>query len=142
MSRPLLGGVGNELTSLPGFCAGVVDGGSAVSHHFVYSPCSSGVLEAQVTPSPPGISVVWRSTSSPGPPIVAGGLVWTINHSNGDLYGLDPTNGHVLQGPFALGSVANHFPTPAVADGLLLAPAANTVHTFDGPAGLPPPPPG
>jgi hypothetical protein len=143
LSRSSLGGVGNQLTSLTGYCAGVVDGGNAVSGQLVYSPCSAGVLEAQVTPSPPGISVVWRSNSSAGPPIVAGGLVWTINHNNGDLYGLDPTNGHVLQGPFALGPVANHFPTPAVADGLLLAAASNTVHAFDGPAGLPPrPPPG
>ncbi len=63
-----------------------------------------------------------------GPPIVAAGLVWTIGQ-NGTLYGLDPATGKVRQ-QASIGAVANHFPTPSVGDGLLLAPAANQVVAF------------
>ena len=35
---------------------------------------------------------------------------------------------------------ANHFPTPSVGDGLLLAPSADQVHAFSGSAGIPGPP--
>jgi hypothetical protein len=38
------------------------------------------------------------------------------------------------------GGSANDFPTPTVADGLLLLPGTNQVIAFKGPAGLPPPP--
>ena len=45
----------------------------------------------------------------------------------------------VVSIPFS--GAANHFPTPAVADGLLLLPGVDQVFAFKGPAGLPPPPP-
>ncbi len=74
-----------------------------------------------------------------GPPIVAGGLVWSIDTGNDTLDALDTGVGGLVQS-LPLGSEANHFPTPSVADGLLLAPSSDQVHAFDGPAGLPPPP--
>ena len=100
------------------------------------------MIATQVTPgSPPTITALWQTaTGSGGSPIVAGGLVWTIDHNNGNLYGLSPSTGDGLP-DLRLGAVANHFPTPSVADGLLLAASSNKVHAFDGPAGLPPPPP-
>jgi outer membrane protein assembly factor BamB len=131
-----LGGVGQQLASAGSYCGGVVDGGSAISGDTVYTPCGSGVVRTQVTST--SVTVVWRSsTGAAGPPIIAGGLVWTIG--GGNLYGLNPANGVAVQ-TFSLGSIANHFPTPAVADGLLFAPAANTVHAFEGAGGLPPAP--
>ena len=63
-----------------------------------------------------------------GPPIVAAGLVWTIGQ-NGTLYGLDSSTGAVRQ-QAVIGAPANHFPTPSVGDGLLLAAAANQVVAF------------
>ena len=48
-----------------------------------------------------------------------GRLVWTMGQ-NGTLYGLDPATGKIRQ-QATVGAPANHFPTPAVADGLLLA---------------------
>jgi hypothetical protein len=45
------------------------------------------------------------------------------------LYGLDPATGRVRQQAL-IGAVANHFPTPSVADGLMLAPAARDVVAF------------
>ena len=63
-----------------------------------------------------------------GPPIVAAGLVWTIGQG-GTLYGLNPSTGTTRQHA-AIGSPANHFPTPGVGDGLLLAASAQKVVAF------------
>jgi polyvinyl alcohol dehydrogenase (cytochrome) len=124
--------VGQQVASAVSYCKSTVDGGSAISGDTVYSPCGSGLVKAQVTSR--SITVDWRTpTGAAGPPIIAGGLVWTIG--GGNLYGLDPSSGNPVQ-TFSLGSIANHFPTPSVADGLLFAPAANTVHAFQGVSGL------
>jgi hypothetical protein len=48
---------------------------------------------------------------------------------NGTLYGLDPGTGTARQRA-SIGVPANHFPTPSVGDGLLLAPAADQVVAF------------
>jgi hypothetical protein len=139
VSQSSPGGISAGLASVQ-ICGTVVDGGSAIIGNVVYSPCGAGVVRTEVSagtvshgnPSP---------TGSAGPPIIAGGLVWTIDHNGGILYGLDPSS-LVARRTFPLGLVTNHFPTPTVADGLLLAAATNTVHAFKGRAGLPPPPPG
>ena len=141
MSQATLGGVGGQEAMMSSYCGRDVDGGSAISGEVVYTPCENGVVKTQVTPgSPPTITAVWRTaTGSGGPPILTGGLVWTIDKNTGNLYGLNPATGDAEQS-FSLGSEASHFPTPSVGDGLLLAPASNTIVAFDGPAGLPPPP--
>ena len=135
-----LGGIGGQAATLPGVCGGDVDGGEAFAGTTVYLPCGGGLVAVGVNPSGPSMSVQWStSTGSPGPAVIAGGLVWTVDHNAGTLYGLDPATGNASQ-QFPVGSVANHFPTPAVADGLLLVPAAQRVEAFKGPAGLPPAP--
>jgi outer membrane protein assembly factor BamB len=141
MSESSLGGVGKQLASVASYCGSTVDGGSAIVGDTVYTPCEAGIVRTDITPgSPPTITSTWQtSTGSGGPPIIAGGLVWTIDESNGTLYALDPATGAVVQS-FGLGSISNHFPTPSVADGLLLAPAGDAVKAFEGPAGLPPAP--
>ncbi|HXX91854.1 MAG TPA: PQQ-binding-like beta-propeller repeat protein [Acidimicrobiales bacterium] len=140
LSQSSLGGVGGELNSA-GFCLShTVDGGSAVVGTTVYVPCTGGVIKTVVNTgvNPPTITSAWQTdTGAGGPPIVAGGLVWTIG--GGTLYGLDESTGAASQS-FPLGSESNDFPTPTVADGLLLAPSSTQVHAFDGPAGLPPAP--
>jgi hypothetical protein len=99
----------------------------------VYLPCAgAGIVAVRATASPPGLRLLWRSATGGGPPIVAGGLVWTISQA-GWLYGLDPRTGHVrrratLNGPS--GAQSNHFPTSSVGAGLLLAPAGNRVVAF------------
>jgi hypothetical protein len=130
LSQSTLGGVGGQLATAPNYCGGNVDGGSAIVGSIVYAPCQSGVVATQTSGSPASISVLWKtSTGSGGPPIVAGGLVWTINHNTGVLYGLDPTTGNAVHS-FSLGSVANHFPTPSIGEGLLLAASSDQVHAF------------
>jgi hypothetical protein len=127
-----LGGIGGQLASLASACDGDIDGGAAVVGRTVYLPCVSGIVAVAAATSPPGLRLLWRSRTGGGPPIVAGGLVWTISQA-GWLYGLDPRTGHVRrQGPLngPSGAQSNHFPTPSVGAGLLLAPAGNRVVAF------------
>ena len=123
-----LGGIGGQEASLGSLCSEDIDGGSAVVGTTVYLPCASGIVAVSVTASPPGLSRTWSSGVGGGPPIVAAGLVWTIGQE-GTLYGLDPSTGTVRQ-QASIGAPGNHFPTPSVGDGLLLAPSANDVVAF------------
>ena len=126
-----LHGIGGELASAM-VCPGVADGGDAVSGSIVYVPCASGVTAVAVSVSPPGVTVRWTTSSgSSGPPILASGLLWSIDRQ-GTLWAVDPSNGQTVS-QFALGDEANHFPTPSVGDGLLFAPGADRVIAFSGP---------
>jgi hypothetical protein len=126
-----LGGIGSEQASLGSACGDDIDGGVAVSGMTVYLPCQSGTIAVRADQSPPALRLLWSSGTGGGPPILAAGLIWTIGQ-NGTLYGLDPATGAVRQ-QASIGAVANHFPTPAVADGLMLAPAARDVVAFAAP---------
>ncbi len=123
-----LGGIGHQQASLAGACPEDIDGGVAVVGMTVYLPCSTGIIAVRAAQSPPALQLLWSSGTGGGPAIVAAGLVWTIGE-NGTLYGLDPATGKIRQ-QAPIGAVANHFPTPSVADGLMLAPAANDVVAF------------
>jgi len=123
-----LGGIGGQEATLGSACDDDIDGGSAVVGATVYIPCVSGIAAVEVTASPPSLRLSWSSDTGGGPPIVAAGLVWTIGQ-NGILYGLDPATGAVRQ-QAPIGQPANHFPTPSVGDGLLLAPSAARVVAF------------
>jgi LPXTG-motif cell wall-anchored protein len=123
-----LGGIGGQEASLDAACSEDIDGGSAVVGTTVYLPCPSGTVAVTVTASPASLTVLWTSRVGGGPPIVAAGLVWTIGQ-DGTLYGLDPYTGTVRQ-QGSIGVPANHFPTPSIGDGLLLAPSSNRVVAF------------
>jgi outer membrane protein assembly factor BamB len=123
-----LGGIGGQLASLSSACDSDIDGGAAAVGRTVYLPCVSGIVAVAAAASPPGLRLLWRSGTGGGPPIVAGGLVWTISQA-GTLFGLDPQTGQARQ-QAAIGTLANHFPTPSVGAGLLLAPSANRVVAF------------
>jgi outer membrane protein assembly factor BamB len=135
-----LGGIGHQLATLGGSqdtivgsaCSDDIDGGIAVVGMTVYLPCLSGIIAVRATSSPPALHLLWSSGTGGGPPVVAAGLVWTIGQ-DGTLYGLDPATGKVRQ-QVTIGVPANHFPTPSVADGLLLAPSAENVVAFSAPA--------
>ena len=134
LNQASLGGIGGQIGSPIGACGSNSDGGDAISGTVVYVPCSSGVQAIQTSP----LGTLWQTSSGAhGPPIVAGGLVWSIGGSS--LYGLNPANGAKVQ-QVSIGGQANHFPTPSVGDGLLLAPSTDQVSAFSGSAGLPGPP--
>ena len=123
-----LGGIGGQQAELGDACTTVIEGGLAVAGSIVYLPCLNGPIAMQVSHSPAGLRRLWSSSVGGGPPIVAGGLVWTIG-SDGVLYGLNPTSGTVTA-QATIGAPANHFPTPSVGVGLLLAPSSNRVVAF------------
>jgi polyvinyl alcohol dehydrogenase (cytochrome) len=134
-----LGGIGGQQAQLADACGTVIDGGLAVEGTTVYLPCQSGPIAVQTTDSPAGLRLLWSSTMGGGPPIVVGGLVWTIG-SNGVLYALNPASGAV-QNHVTIGAPANHFPTPSVGAGLLLAPSAQRVVAFRAASSTPAPAP-
>jgi outer membrane protein assembly factor BamB len=123
-----LGGIGHQQATLADACPEDIDGGIAMVGMTVYLPCRTGIVAVRAAQSPPALHLLWSSGTGGGPAIVAAGLVWTIGQ-DGTLYGLDPATGKIRQ-QAPIGSVANHFPTPSVADGLMLAPAANDVVAF------------
>ena len=122
-----LGGIGSQQAELGPVCDEDIDGGMATMGSTVYLPCLSGIVAVSAAGSSPGLRVLWRSRLGGGPPIVAGGLVWSISH--GTLFGLSPATGRLEQ-KTSIGLPANHFPTPAAADGLLLAALYNKVVAF------------
>jgi polyvinyl alcohol dehydrogenase (cytochrome) len=123
-----LGGIGGQQAALGAACSQDIDGGVAVQGTTVYLPCFSGIIAVRATQSPAALHLLWSSGTGGGPAIVAAGLVWTIGQG-GVLYGLSPATGQVRQ-QVSIGTPANHFPTPSVADGLLLAPTADQVIAF------------
>jgi polyvinyl alcohol dehydrogenase (cytochrome) len=125
-ARP--GGIGHQQASLASACSQDIDGGIALVGMTAYLPCEAGIIAVRATRSRPALHLLWSSGTGGGPPIVAAGLVWTIGQ-NGVLYGLDPATGKIRQWA-SIGAVANHFPTPSVADGLMLVPAAHDVVAF------------
>jgi outer membrane protein assembly factor BamB len=127
-----LGGIGRPQATLGSACGEDIAGGIALTGMTAYLPCASGVIAVRATRSPPRLRLLWTAPQQGGPPVVAAGLIWTIGQ-NGMLYGLEPGTGAVRQ-QASIGAVANHFATPAVAGGLLLAPAARDVVAFSAPA--------
>jgi len=123
-----LGGIGKQQAELGPVCGTDIDGGSAHVGMTVYLPCLSGIIAVKATSSPPALHLMWSSGVGRGPPIVAGGLVWTIGQG-GRLYGLDPATGKLRQ-KAAIGPPANHFPTPGIGAGLMLAASARNVIAF------------
>ena len=127
LNRAHLGGIGGQEAKLGPACATDIDGGMATVGSTVYLPCLSGIVAVSAA-SPAGLRLLWSSGIGGGPPIVADGLVWTISN-DGTLSGIDPATGKLRQKGY-IGAVSNHFPTPGVGDGLLLAAAANRVVAF------------
>jgi outer membrane protein assembly factor BamB len=122
------GGVGGQVASLASGCSQDIDGGSAVIGTTVFLPCGSGTIAVQAAQSPAALHLVWASSVGGGPPIVAAGLIWTID-PHGTLYGLNANTGKVQQ-QASIGVPANHFPTPSVGAGFLVAPAADRLVAF------------
>ena len=108
-------------------CGGAF-GGAAVEGSTVWLPCFDGLYALRVSEN--GIDVRWQDTSiRPGPPIVAGGVVWAVDRG-GQLVGLDARTGRrVYSHPLA---VAGSFPTLAAFGGALYVADGDRVAAFSG----------
>jgi outer membrane protein assembly factor BamB len=127
ISTTQLGGTGGQLFS-QGVCSGGAFGGLAYQAPFVYVPCTDGLHALRVNGN--SFSTVWHvGLSSAGPPIISGGVVWSIDQ-NATLHGYAPDSGGEVASS-DLGSVT-HFPTPAAGGGRLFAPADNQLIAFAG----------
>src|SRR5436309_8551592 len=91
-----LGGIGGELYAQK-VCGGSF-GGTTATVHKIYVPCTDGLVALPVSEDTRSFTSLWRSGNfDAGPPIVAGGLVWTVDLSVGALVGLDEANGVTVE---------------------------------------------
>ena len=92
-----LGGTGGELTSAD-VCEGGF-GGDAVDGSTVVFSCYKSLRAIQITPgahgAAPSLRVLWMATgNNPGPPIIAGGVVWDLSGNGATLAGYRLSDGH------------------------------------------------
>jgi outer membrane protein assembly factor BamB len=120
-----LGGVGGQT-----FSADVCDesfGGTAYSSPYIFVPCINGLVELQAADG--AFTKVWLAGAlNAGPPIVTGGVVWTVDSNSGTLYGFSVATGHQAYA-FPLGSVV-HFTSPAAGAGRVFVAAGDKVVSF------------
>jgi outer membrane protein assembly factor BamB len=125
-----LGGIGGE--SFSASVCSAAFGGTASMGPFVYVPCVDGLFALRVQTSPPMFSVAWRTPSfEAGPPILSGGVVWSVDTGSGDLVAFDASDGHEVFRT-GLGTVT-HFATPAAVSGRLYVAATDRILAFAGP---------
>jgi outer membrane protein assembly factor BamB len=133
-----LGGIGQGAFTGPlclgggafGADATAVIGTGANLRTYVYAPCGSGTEAVEIDASAMTFTRAWSpSTGAPdGPPVVAGGLVWAVDWKAGQLYGMNPSTGHVVL-QRSTGAL-EHFATPAVGDAMLFVPTQNGVEAW------------
>ena len=103
-------------------------GGTAVVDSDVFLSCFDGLYAVRATAT--GINVSWKATSlRPGPPIVAGGLVWAVDRG-GHVDGFDARTGRPVYSHAV--SVMGSFPTIAAYKGALYVPDGKGVAAFTG----------
>jgi len=128
-----LGGTGGELTSAT-VCEGGF-GGDAVDGSIVVFSCYDSLRALQVTPgqggAAPKLSVLWSVTGlSPGPPIIAGGVLWDSGRK-GSLAGYRLSNGQqVFSAPIA--PVDSDFPSLSASGSRLFVPEGSKVVSYLG----------
>ncbi len=125
-----LGGTGGELASAR-VCEGGF-GGDAVDGSTVVFSCYQSLRAVQITTgAQPRLTTRWSVTGgNPGPPIIAGGVVWDVDR-NGTLAGYRLSTG---QRVFSTRDAAptTSFPSLAASGTRLVVPAGTTVVSFTG----------
>jgi outer membrane protein assembly factor BamB len=128
-----LGGTGGELTSAD-VCEGGF-GGDAVDGSTVVFSCYNSLRAIQVTPgasgAAPRLRMLWSASgANPGPPIIAGGVVWDLS-GQGILAGYRLPDGHSVftaQTP----SPETSFPSPSASGARLVVPEGDMVVSYLG----------
>jgi len=121
-----LGGIGGELATAD-VCSGAAFGGTAHTDDTLFVPCPEGIVALRFAGDE--LSIAWRSGSfDAGPPIVAGGLVWSVDQREAALVGLDPASGSQR---VRIGlEDASHFASPSSAPGCIFVPTLTTITAF------------
>jgi outer membrane protein assembly factor BamB len=105
-------------------------GGIAYASPDIYVGCSDGLVALRLG-SGVSFTLAWRSRNFwAEPPIVAGSLVWTVARGAASIIAFDATSGKERFRQ-SLGT-ADHFTTPAAADGRIFVAAGNTIVAFSG----------
>jgi len=130
LSGSRLGGTGGELTSAS-VCEGGF-GGDAVDGTTVVFSCYRSLRAVQVTGGTrPQLKTGWSVTGgNPGPPIIAGGVVWDVDR-NGTLTGYRLSDGHQVYSSKD-DSPATSFPSLAASGTRLVVPAGTQVVSYTG----------
>ena len=128
-----LGGTGGQLASSK-MCEGGF-GGDAVDGDTVVFSCYNSLRAVTVTPgtdgAAPGLRALWSVTGdNPGPPIIAGGVVWDVNH-NGMLSGHRLSDGTSVFSA-STAPVDTDFPSLSASGSLLVVPGGDTVVSYLG----------
>jgi outer membrane protein assembly factor BamB len=125
-----LGGTGGELTSAT-VCEGGF-GGDAVDGSTVVFSCYRSLRTVQVTGgTKPRLTTGWSATGgNPGPPIIAGGVVWDVDR-NGTLTGYRLSDGHQVYRAKD-DSPTTSFPSLAASGTRLVVPAGTRVVSYTG----------
>src|SRR5262249_9625024 len=89
------------MTALQQFqvCHGVADSATAFDGSPIFIPCQEHIKEVNVNTAARTMSLGWAGpgTGDAGPPILSGGIMWSVDFARGVMYGLNPANGAVLQ---------------------------------------------
>jgi outer membrane protein assembly factor BamB len=152
-----LGGINGQIFSAH-VCDQGAYGGTGYAAPYLYVPCRDGLVALYLQSSAPDSNNTATSGSAPpgttgagvanesnsyssftvrwrgppfwaGPPIVANGLVWTINIDNGELYAFDQSTGKILFQEKNPGDVT-HFSTPSSSHGQIFVAASNKIVSF------------
>jgi hypothetical protein len=125
-----LGGIGGQAFEAQ-VCFSI--GESAYVDPYIYVPCNGSLQALRLNAAGPSFSPAWSVAGGFfGPPIVAGGAVWSVDQ-DGRLVGVDPASG-AIRFDQNIGAVT-HFTTPTAAGGLLLVAATTHIVAFTGPGG-------
>lgn len=127
-----LGGTGGQLASSK-VCEGGFGGDAVIGGKVVFS-CFSSLHAILVTPGKggrkPAIRRLWSVGGNPGPPIIAGGVVWDVSKNNA-LSGYRLSDGKtVFSAPTA--SVGTDFPSLAASQSRLIVPEGTKVVCYTG----------
>jgi outer membrane protein assembly factor BamB len=127
-----LSGVGGQVFSADVGCSSF--GADAWAPPVLYVACDHGPVHAfTVDTAAATFTPLWVSDHNGGPPIVAGGAVWSEDEG-GTLRAFDPASGHTVQS-FSTGG-ADRFVTPMVAGNDVVVAAGRQVHAFAAVAGV------
>lgn len=125
-----LGGTGGTPVYQASVCGGSW-GGGIYENGVIFVTCSNGMHALALNTSARTFAPVsgWSVNSNAvGPPIAAGGLIWSAGWNNGTLYGLDPSTG-ATSFSTSLGSF-EHFATPSAGGGRLFVGNGSAVTAF------------